>query len=91
MNKPRVTAEVLPLKERKILGAESDSLEEVSAPDDRATQASSPHTAAHNILLLLVIRWGVGGAGVQELTDGECQTIAVENQPSVCNTDRKSG
>lgn len=61
MNKPRVTAEVLPLKERKILGAESDSLEEVSAPDDRATQASSPHTAAHNIVLLLVIRRGGGG------------------------------
>lgn len=63
MNKPRVTAEVLPLKERKILGAESDSLEEVSAPDDRATQASSPHTAAHNILLLLVIRRRGGGGG----------------------------
>lgn len=46
----------LPLKDRKILGAERGSLEGGSPPDDRASRASSQHSLSHNIVLLFVNR-----------------------------------
>ena len=46
----------LPLKDRKILGAERGSLEGGSPPDDRASRASSQHSLSHNIVPLFVNR-----------------------------------
>lgn len=46
----------LPLKDRKILGAERGSLEGGSPPDDRASRARSQHSLSHNIVPLFVNR-----------------------------------
>lgn len=46
----------LPLKDKKILGAERGSLEGGSPADDRASRASSQHTLSHNIVPLFVNR-----------------------------------
>lgn len=44
------------MKERKIRGAERGSLEAGSAPDEKASRASSQHTFSHSIVPLLVNR-----------------------------------
>lgn len=54
----------LPLKDRKILGAERGSLEGGSPPDDKARRASSQHSLSHNIAPVFVNR---GEGRVQEL------------------------
>ena len=40
----------LPLKDRKILGAERGSLGPGSAPDDRASRAITQHSLSHNMV-----------------------------------------
>lgn len=43
----------LPLKDRKILGADRGSFEGGSPPDDTATRASTQDSLSHNIIPLL--------------------------------------
>lgn len=47
---------VLPLKDRKILGADRGSLGGGSPPDDKASRASNQHSLSHNIVPLFVNR-----------------------------------
>ena len=56
----------LPLKDRKILGAERGSLGWGTAPDDKARRASSQHSLSHNIVPLFV---NSGRRRAQELRD----------------------
>lgn len=52
----RIILSALPLKDRKILGADWGSMEGGRAPDDKASRASSQHSLSHNIVPLLVNR-----------------------------------